>query len=222
MRWLLPTVVLTTTSRFFNVMVAWLAYFILNGCDTLVVVRTAPTQSWTNPAERVMYVLNLALSNCALARQLMDDEFENNTKKCNSMTSDRKMAEELETRPVVVATSGFGDAAASVGGVVVASDVARNVVASLGVVATSMMINVNEEPHFDIDDELDDHMMDEENLTIDEGISFNDDDGDSVAFGLANRVEKEARSLTFKETYVKRVQPTIIKMESLIKLSILS
>jgi len=38
-----------------------------------------------------MSVLNLALSNCALAREPMDDEFEKNMKKCNSMKSVRKL-----------------------------------------------------------------------------------------------------------------------------------
>ena len=61
---------------FMNVMISWLAYFILSGCDSLVVGRTAPTQSWTNPAERVMFVLNLAISTCALARTMMGGEFE--------------------------------------------------------------------------------------------------------------------------------------------------
>ena len=43
-----------------------------------------------------MSVLNLALQNCALARDKMDKEFEGNMKKCNSiMASVRKMAETL-------------------------------------------------------------------------------------------------------------------------------
>ena len=70
----------------------------MNGCDSLVLGRTAPTHRWTNPAERVMFVLNLALSNCALARQLIDLYFEKNMKKCKSMESVRKMAEELDPR----------------------------------------------------------------------------------------------------------------------------
>ena len=75
-----------------NVMVSWLAFFIVSGCDTLVVARTAPTQTWTTRAERLMFVLNLALSNGALAREIMGEDFEKNMKKCNSMGSVRKMA----------------------------------------------------------------------------------------------------------------------------------
>ena len=81
---------------FLNVMISWLAYFIISGCDSLVVARTTPTQSWTNPAERLMSVLNLALSNSALAREAMSEEFENNMKNCNSMASVRNMAKSLE------------------------------------------------------------------------------------------------------------------------------
>ena len=83
-------------------MVSWLAYFIMSGCDSLVVGRTIPTQSWTNPVERVMFILNLALSNCALARDLMDDDFEKKMKKCNSMSSVRKHAATLDSAVALV------------------------------------------------------------------------------------------------------------------------
>ena len=54
--------------------------------DTMVVKRTAPTQSWGNPIERVMYVLNLGLQGVALARhELVGVTFEKNFKKCKGM-----------------------------------------------------------------------------------------------------------------------------------------
>ena len=81
---------------FLNVQIGWLAYFILSRCDTLIVGRTAPTQSWTNPGERVMSVLNMAMQNCALGRELMDDDFEKHMKRCNSMSSVRKLAAKLD------------------------------------------------------------------------------------------------------------------------------
>ena len=59
-----------------SVIVALLAGFLLSGSDTLVVARTAPTQSWTNPAEHVMSTLNLGLYGVALARDEMDEDFE--------------------------------------------------------------------------------------------------------------------------------------------------
>jgi hypothetical protein len=43
-----------------------------------------------------------------------------------------------------------------------------------------------------------------------------------VAASLANRVEEEARSLTFKQTHMNSVQPIIRKVESFIKRSIWS
>jgi len=78
-----------------NVMIYWLGYFILGQCDFLVVARTSPTQSWSNPAELLMFVINLALSNCALSRERMSDGFEKNMKKCGNMSGVRKLAEAL-------------------------------------------------------------------------------------------------------------------------------
>ena len=43
-----------------------------------------------------MSVINLALSNSALAMEVMDDMFKSTMKKCNIMASVRKMAETLE------------------------------------------------------------------------------------------------------------------------------
>jgi hypothetical protein len=80
-----------------NVNIAWLAYFLLSRCDTLIVGRTTPTQSWTNPGERVMSVLNMAMQNCALGRELMDDDFEKHMTRCNSMSSVRKLTKKLDT-----------------------------------------------------------------------------------------------------------------------------
>lgn len=76
--------------RHWNVVLAWLAYFLASGHDILVVARTAPTQSWTNPAERVMSPINLALQNCALARAQSTPEFEEVMGRCNSMAAVRK------------------------------------------------------------------------------------------------------------------------------------
>jgi hypothetical protein len=121
---------------FLNVMISWLAYFIKSGCDSLVVGRTAPTQSWTNPAERVMSILNLALSNCALAREAMDDEFEKNMKKCNSMTSVRKLAD--KDNAAMRVAEGDNPTAAVVAGASVTVDVALDVVESVVAVANSV------------------------------------------------------------------------------------
>ena len=106
---------------FLNAMISWLAYFLTSGCDSLVVCRTAPTQSWTNLAERVMYVLNLALSNRALAREPMDDELEETMKKCSSMTCVRKLAKKDN---VAMNVAEEDDVVATIVNVVVTVDVA--------------------------------------------------------------------------------------------------
>ena len=61
--------------------------------DMLVAARCAPGYSWTNPAERIMSVLNLRLQNCALERMAGDEEFEKALKSCSSMEDVRKVAE---------------------------------------------------------------------------------------------------------------------------------
>lgn len=53
--------------------------------DMLVLGRCAPGQSWINPAERVMSILNLGLQNCALERVKLNDAAELQFKKCRSM-----------------------------------------------------------------------------------------------------------------------------------------
>ncbi|GBC12012.2 hypothetical protein GLOIN_2v1791831 [Rhizophagus irregularis DAOM 181602=DAOM 197198] len=42
----------------------------------LIAVHTAPHHSWTNPAERIMSILNLGLQNVAIMRNTMSDESE--------------------------------------------------------------------------------------------------------------------------------------------------
>ena len=59
-----------------SVRLGLLALFLELDLDTMVVMRMAPTQSWANPVERVMYVLNLGLQGVALSREVMDEEFE--------------------------------------------------------------------------------------------------------------------------------------------------
>ncbi|XP_045187636.1 uncharacterized protein LOC123545380 [Mercenaria mercenaria] len=58
----------------------------------LIHARCAPGHSWTNPAERVMSVLNLALQNCSLERVRMSEEAEKEFQKCDSMAQLREMA----------------------------------------------------------------------------------------------------------------------------------
>ena len=64
--------------------------------DMLVLARCAPGQSWTNPAERVMSILNLGLQNVSLERSSVADDCEKVLKNCNSMAAIRSAA---ETKP---------------------------------------------------------------------------------------------------------------------------
>ena len=59
--------------------------------DMVILARCAPGQSYTNPCERVMSILNLGLRNCATARETCDDEIEQKLKKCSSMDALRDL-----------------------------------------------------------------------------------------------------------------------------------
>ena len=69
-----------------SVQVSLLALFFRLNLDMLIAVRTCPYQSWTNPAERVMSILNLALQNVSLERKEMDEEAEKLMKNNSSST----------------------------------------------------------------------------------------------------------------------------------------
>jgi hypothetical protein len=80
-----------------SVRLGLLALFLELNLDNMVVMRTAPTQSWCNPEERVMSVLNLGLQRVALAREEMIEETcEKLSKKCNGISAVRKVAEAYE------------------------------------------------------------------------------------------------------------------------------
>ena len=49
-----------------SVQISLLCLFPELDLDMPIAVRTCPTQSWVNPAEHCMYILNLALQNAAL------------------------------------------------------------------------------------------------------------------------------------------------------------
>ena len=59
----------------------------------LIHARCTPRHSYTNPAERVMSILNLGLQNCALERKALTEEAEKDIKKCGSVAEIRGRAE---------------------------------------------------------------------------------------------------------------------------------
>ena len=78
-----------------SVQVALICIFLHLDLDIPVAMRTCPTQSWTNVAERVMSALNIALQHCATER---DVQFEKILKAKNNMT---KLREAASKNPVV-------------------------------------------------------------------------------------------------------------------------
>ena len=73
-----------------------LALFIRQNLDMVIAIQTCPYQSWTNPAERVMSILNLALQNVSLERTAMDEESEKKLKNKNSLKAVRS---EIDANP---------------------------------------------------------------------------------------------------------------------------
>ena len=79
-----------------SVQIGLLCLFFCLNCDILIALSTCPYQSWTNPAERVMSVLNLALQNTSLQREEMSSDLEILVKNKNSMKAVRA---EIEAHP---------------------------------------------------------------------------------------------------------------------------
>lgn len=80
-------------STYKSVQLAHIAKFIRLDLDLLVCARTAPHQSYKNPAERIMSQLNLALQACALARERMTPALEMSVKSLSTLKSVRAAAE---------------------------------------------------------------------------------------------------------------------------------
>ena len=84
-----------TTYR--SVQMMWIAVFLALDLDLLVAARTAPCQSYANPAERTMSLFNLALQNVALRRERMDEKSEAMMKSASSMKVVRMKADKTTT-----------------------------------------------------------------------------------------------------------------------------
>src|ERR1700722_3663263 len=66
--------------------------FLKGDFDFLAAVRTAPYHSWTNPAERVMSIINLGLQGVALKRSDMSSDSERAFKNLGTMEEIREAA----------------------------------------------------------------------------------------------------------------------------------
>ena len=77
-------------------LISLVSQFLQLDLDALVALRCWTTQSWVNPAERVMSLLNLALQNCALERTKMIDKFEAQMKNIKSINDLQNSADWME------------------------------------------------------------------------------------------------------------------------------
>jgi len=59
-----------------SVKVALIALFRDLNLDVLIALRTAPSNSWANPVERIMSIINIGLQGVGVMRRKMSDEFE--------------------------------------------------------------------------------------------------------------------------------------------------
>ena len=65
--------------------------------DMIITGRCAPGHGFTNPAERIMSILNFALQNVATERSKGNDDFEKEIKSCNSMQQIRDKNEKVDS-----------------------------------------------------------------------------------------------------------------------------
>ncbi len=59
-----------------SVKLSMIALFRSLDLDMLVALRTAPSNSWANPVERIMSIVNTGLQGIGLMHQKMGDNFE--------------------------------------------------------------------------------------------------------------------------------------------------
>jgi hypothetical protein len=85
-------------TTFWSVQLSHINTFVALDLDLLIAARTAPSQSYANPAERCMSLLNLALQNTSLQREKMDDSSE---LKVKSLMSLKKLREAADKQPLL-------------------------------------------------------------------------------------------------------------------------
>jgi hypothetical protein len=80
---------------FKSVQLAALVMFMGLDLDCYIAIRCAPSQSYTNPAERCMSVLNVPLQSVSLCRSTMDNMFEVMVKHASTLTEVRTRANRI-------------------------------------------------------------------------------------------------------------------------------
>ena len=79
---------------FLSVQFALIAYFLKHNKDLLIAVRTPPYNSWKDPAERVMSILNLGLNAVGLMRATTDKDVEELLKSRNNLKEIRLLGKD--------------------------------------------------------------------------------------------------------------------------------
>ncbi|XP_036973354.1 uncharacterized protein LOC119030097 [Acanthopagrus latus] len=82
-----------------------IAIFNMLGLDMLIACRAALGQSWQNPVERVMAILNIGLQNCALERDKTAEDMEHLLKRCSSVAEICKVGKKNPQLPAAWSTS---------------------------------------------------------------------------------------------------------------------
>ena len=77
---------------YLSVKLALICYFLKSDKDMIIAVRTPPYNSWKDPAERMMSILNIAMQGVGLAKEKMSDETEQQLGDCSSMKQIRAQA----------------------------------------------------------------------------------------------------------------------------------
>ena len=90
---------------YYSVIISYICVFCWLNLDYLVAVQTAPNNSWLNPCERLMSILNLGLQCVSTTRQKCSVEIETKLKSCNSMSAIRDAAESDWSLKDAVSTS---------------------------------------------------------------------------------------------------------------------
>ena len=102
-------------TSFWSVQLAHVMQFIVLDLDLLIAAHTAPHHSYSNHAERIMSLLNIAQQNSALQGRSKSEEYESRLKSLKTMTSIRMTAERsdmletalLESTEPVIAFAGI-------------------------------------------------------------------------------------------------------------------
>ena len=78
---------------YLSVQVSLICLFLSLDLDYLLAARTAPSNCWRNPVERIMSTLNLGLQSVRLMWKAGSDSFEESAARCNSLTDVCKVAD---------------------------------------------------------------------------------------------------------------------------------